>query len=124
MTVTTRWNVADYIREEVQRQGHNLAVQSDGGNRVRWMTNAWKWAQLQVRQRGLGCKPNIDDAEHIGTMIEPGRNIIGFRVSGVRVGLRVCPDPADVVRLLSHLFSAVDELSPLEWYKQFELIHP
>ena len=40
------------------------------------------------------------------------------------VGSRVCPDCQRVPELLGVLFEQRDTLTPMEFYKEFELIHP
>lgn len=57
-------------------------------------------------------------------MIEPIKNENGLRRVGVMVGDRTCP-PAEQVRgSLERLIKNGKLLSPIEWYKEFELIHP
>ena len=110
-------NVIDYITEEVERQGHDTTV-LDGIQRVGWMLNAWSMALYTHRL------PTVIDAVHLGQMIEQVKNNDGIRSCGVRVGGRVCPPPSDVPRLLDRLFQMRDSMTPLEFYRQFELIHP
>lgn len=116
------WSVTDYIREEVRRQGHDLDNPHDGGARVRWMTEAWGY---EVHRRAQTAKPfNLMEVALLGMTVEPEKNERGLRQCGVRVGSRVCPKWKSVPRLLRQLISAQGDLSPLEWYKEFELIHP
>jgi hypothetical protein len=114
-------NVPEYVAEEVERQGHDLWL-LDGIERVAWMMSAWCYA-LNALSRGDG-KPTITDAIHLGTLIEPGKNVHGIRTCGVRVGPRVCPPVERVPELLALLWESRDIMSPLEFYKEFELIHP
>lgn len=110
--------VIDYVAEEVRRQGHDVEV-LDGIQRVGWMLNGWSMALGIFRE-----KPDMASAIELGKLVEPIKNASGIRRVGVRVGMRHCPEPAAVERLLMILFAQVDSLSPIELYKEFELIHP
>jgi hypothetical protein len=113
-------NVWDYIAEEVSRQGHNVFA-LDGLERIGWMMDAWCHAISEpLPKRG----PTMSDIEHLGKMVERYKNGEGFRSCGVRVGPRVYPPWQDVVPQLKNLLKRWDELSPIEFYKKFELIHP
>jgi hypothetical protein len=118
-------NVIEYCTEEVQRQGHDTTV-LDGIERVGWMLDAWSYAiALSSPRPGyLGQRPILSDVESLGRRAEPKKNKDGFRSVRVRVGPRICPEPDQVPRLLKLLFEQRDVLSPFEWYKEFELIHP
>jgi len=109
--------VVDYVVEEVSRQGHDVAA-LDGIERVRWMLEAWVYA-LRANRR-----PTMGDALLLGFLIEPRKNKLGVRTCDVRVGTRLCPDSERVSALLDALFEQRDALSPVEFYKEFELIHP
>jgi hypothetical protein len=113
-------NVIDYVREEVSRQGHDVTMQ-DGIERVGWMLDAWAWA---LNWFGSGEKLTVDDALKLGTFVEPGKNPHGQRSCGVRVGWRVCPPPEEVEPRLKRLWEAEEGMTPLEFYKEFEEIHP
>jgi len=108
--------VIEYCTEEVNRQGHDTSS-LDGLWRVGWMLDAWCWA-LQCNW----TRPHLDLIYQIGNRVEPHRNR-NFRGVGVRVGLNNCPKPEDIVPLLERLIS-LWPMSPLEFYKEFELIHP
>lgn len=112
-------SVIDYVTEEVQRQGHDTDV-LDGIERVGWMLNAWEHALVYAGDR----KPSINDAEKLGMAIEPYENRRGFRTCNVRVGSRLCPAPQRISSLLEVLWLQRDTLTPLEFYKGFEEVHP
>ncbi len=113
-------NVIYYACEEVMRQGHDLAI-LDGIERVGWMLDAWGYA-LSEPLPGRG--PTTSDVEQLGKKVERYKNSEGFRTCGVRVGKRVCPPWEEVVPRLKALLQQWDELKPIEFYKEFELIHP
>jgi hypothetical protein len=111
--------VIDYVREEVERQGHNIHT-LDGIERVGWMLDAWAHALANA-----DSEPTISGAIQLGMMIERHKNANGIRKCQVRVGSRTCPDFKDVPRLLEGLFSYNRKFPPpLEFYRQFEEIHP
>lgn len=113
-------DVIEYCTEEVQRQGHDTTV-LDGIERVGWMLDAWAYALS--RASTFECFV-MGDIIRIGQRVEPGKNRWGIRSARVRVGQRACPDPGEVEDLLLRLLRHGDALSPIEWYKEFELIHP
>ena len=112
--------VIGYVTEEVERQGHDVA-QLDGIERVGWMLNAWAWALTWF---GNGEKLTVDDALKLGTFVEPGKNPHGQRSCGVRVGSRICPPPDEITPRLTRLFELEKNITPVEFYNEFELIHP
>jgi len=116
----TRWSVIDYVVEEVRRQGHDV-TKLDGIQRVGWMVNAWAYVLVRAR---ASKAPDLPDALLIGKFIEPQKNARGMRTCNVRVGPRVCPDHLELPRLMKLLFEQRDALTPLEFYKEFELVHP
>lgn len=107
-----------YVTEEVNRQGHNIYL-PDGWLRVSWMLNAWCYA-WPARFKD----PTIQQIEDVGKKVEPIQNITGFRVCDVSVGDHRPPPWQDVRRLLEALWPAMPDMSPLEFYRRFELIHP
>lgn len=113
-----KWEVIDYVAEEVSRQGHNLLVR-DGIERVGWMLEGWVYALSRCDLR-----IESDDIVSIGQFIEPTKNVGGLRLCNVRVGSRICPKPNEVPRMIDRLMELESSMTPLEFYKEFELIHP
>lgn len=111
-------NVIEYCTEEVRRQGHNTNT-LDGIERVGWMLSAWAYAIKHT-----GCPLYPGHAVSLGMLIEVKKNESGVRECEVRVGDRLCPKAEDVPRLLIRLFDNMDGMTPLEFYKEFEMIHP
>ncbi len=110
--------VIDYITEEVRRQGHDVTA-LDGIERVGWMLAAWACAlELSVDL------PTISITRKLGQLVEREKNWNGWRQINVRVGMRRCPDFEKVPDLLFTLFAKRETLSPLEFYREFEMIHP
>lgn len=64
--------------------------------------------------------------EDIGRCVEPVKNKGGFRTVNVRVGYDYKVDWAEVPRLMTKLCDpdVVHELDPVEWFREFEEIHP
>lgn len=111
-------NVIEYCTEEVTRQGHDV-LRLDGIERVSWMLSGWEHALLQC------WKPiTAADIVAIGMLIESRKNAFGMRTCGVRVGNRVCPKPNEVPRMVDRLIEFMPTMTPLEFYKEFEEIHP
>jgi hypothetical protein len=114
--------VVDYVVEEVERQGHDTGT-LDGIERVGWMLDAWAYAL-----RSSHAYPVPADAIELGILVEPVKNKGGLRQCGVRVGDRICPDYGTVPWLLQELFVKLSKrshpLKLLEFYKEFEMIHP
>jgi hypothetical protein len=114
-----QWPVIDYIREEVSRQGHDV-TKLDGIERVSWMMDAWCMALTRAEY-----SLDITYVEELGRMVERSKNRDGFRTCGVSVGLgNLCPPAHEVRPRLDQLFKHYDNTTPLEFYKEFELIHP
>lgn len=111
--------VVDYIVEEVHRQGYDIGNR-DGLVRIGWMIDAWCTAIAWAHVGPLV----LDDALSLGRKIEPITNYHGVRTAQVTVGASVPPRPEKINRLLVHLFESMDNFSPIEFYKEFELIHP
>lgn len=115
--------ILEYIIEEVERQGHNTHV-IDGLERVGWMLTAW----LAVLENKIPSVPKAGlcwfDIEKLGKMIEPDKNRMGFRDCNVWVGGHKCPPPKEIRSLIDELLAKQDRLTALEFYKQFEQIHP
>ena len=112
------WTVHRYICEEVRRQGHTEFP--DHQVRVAWMHDAWDF---------MACIPKwtpltIATIRRIGFYVEREKNANGFRSCGVRVGPHSCPGPDEVLPRLNKILSHMDEMSPLEFYREFELVHP
>ena len=110
--------ILDYIAEEVVRQGHDV-TKPEGLERVVGMTRGWLWAWESEWE-----SPSVDHVIELGAFVEREVNRDGLRTVGVRVGRRVCPPPTEVGPRLDLLMEQQRGLSPLEFYRQFEMIHP
>ncbi len=112
-------NVIEYVTEEVSRQGHDVFA-LDGIERVGWMLGAWACALYRCHG-----KFGIEEILQLGHFIEPNKNPKqNFRVFGVRVGGRICPRPDEIWPRMERLMENRDSMTPLEFYKEFELVHP
>jgi hypothetical protein len=114
--------VIEYCAEEVHRQGHDLSV-LDGIQRVGWMLNAWTYA-LECTEIEPGGKPARYDMIVLGQLVEPKKNAFGIRDCEVRVGDRKCPPAERVSSLINALWESRDLMTPIEFYKNFEEVHP
>lgn len=112
--------VIRYCTEEVERQGHDVKT-LDGIERVGWMLNAWSEALRRARSAE---PPTIEDVIVLGRKVERMKNFCGLRECHVRVGPRLCPDPSQIRSLLTALWLQTESLTSIEFYKEFEKIHP
>lgn len=114
-------NVIEYVTEEVRRQGFD-PTNSEGITKVSQMLYAWSAAMDYVAAKYL---INRDIIEELGEIVEPMVNSQGWRLVNVRFGLEVCPvTPGEITPRISRLISLMDGMTPVEFYKEFELIHP
>jgi hypothetical protein len=112
-------NIISYITEEVERQGHDTRA-LDGLERVGWMLEAWCWALYNCAHA-----PTVSAAIHLGHLIEPTKNKRGnVRGIPVWVGRNRTPDPRELEGLLFNLFDKKESMLPMDFYKEFEYIHP
>lgn len=113
--------IIDYVREEVRRQGHDT-TKLDGIERVGWMLEGWCFALAIPSWPPPGSVLSISC---LGQMIEQIKNSQGFRRCEVRVGYSPVQTRADEVpTALARLLAMEPYMTPLEFYKEFELIHP
>lgn len=111
----------EYITEEVRRQAHDV-MGLDGISRVGYMIEAWCYALDRAQH---GKLPNMRDVVVMGQMIEPEMNKHGFRQHEIRVGWKAAGVPyTEITRSLESLFARRGELTSMQFYKQFEEIHP
>lgn len=94
---------------------------------VYWMAAAWNHA-LANRRWYPGALLTVDYIIEWGMMVDPYMNKDGIRKIGVYVntleGRKNYPPHEEVPRLLKALVASQDDLTPEEFYKQFEGIHP
>ncbi|KKL93403.1 hypothetical protein LCGC14_1874990, partial [marine sediment metagenome] len=112
--------VHNFIRAEVERQGFDLDT-AEGMVRVSWMGLAWDYARM--RESG-GDKPSVYDILEMAYTIEPVRNARGFRQGPVIVRGQNVVDWRNVPNALHRLWKHGQHLSPIQFYTEFELIHP
>ena len=116
--------VDDFIRLEVQHQGFDLSTK-EGQNRVKWMEEAWAWAQAK---RDAEQPITAHAVMTLGEKIEHRANAKGIRYftgANVQVGGRPCP-PAEDTEVLTRFWCrhVAHHSPPLEAYRIFQLIHP
>jgi len=128
--------VLAYVIAEVRRQGHEfwkkdyntnvLQTELDGPQRTLWMVEAWRYA---TGVKGLNKNPKIDlfttrFVEHIGELVEQEHNVGGFRKVPVWVGAREGIPAGQIPSEIAKLINRRDEITPAEFYKEFQVIHP
>lgn len=109
--------ILSFICDEVTRQGHDINDEYDGWPRVHGMLSAWTHA---VSRQAI--RPSTYDTLVMAEMIEPRSN--GWRKCQVTVGTYMCPLSKEVPGLIEKLWTQMDELTPDEFYVEFEKIHP
>lgn len=95
-------------------------LQYSGEMSVYNMMRAWEYAAVLASQ-GRFDKAAI---RMLGKLVEPQKNSKGFRLVNVRVGLRVLVDYKNVQGALAGLLANGKDLTPTEFFKEFEEIHP
>lgn len=94
-------------------------LQMSGERSVAWMVQAWEYAQ-----DNCGVQPTVNDVLILGGLVEPFKNVAGFRTVGVRVGWDVKGDWRDVPRQMVNLMEGQNSLTPNEFFKAYEEVHP
>lgn len=72
----------------------------------------------------LGAKLTEDLVLDLGLIVEPDLNRSGYRQVVVTAGSSLKVDWREVPRLMAQLIELGGELTPTEWYREFEEIHP
>ena len=113
--------IRSYCTEEVMRQGHDVTVE-DGQVRVKWMMSAWRRAKRQA----TADKPiDVKTITGLGQTIEARRNRLGIRRGAVVIAGHIRSQThEEIVAELDDLCKRQHELPPLDWYLEFEKIHP
>lgn len=97
-------------------------LQRSGEQSVWWMLGAWEYASARADRA-----PTEEDVLALAALVEPGKNLRGYRQVGVRVGNDVKGDWRLVPRQVANLVKALgtrNPLSPEEWFREFEDVHP
>ena len=114
--------VHSFIRDEVERQGFDLGT-VEGLLRVSCMSLAWDYARAAS---GIRTRPMTEDLLTLAELVEPACNARGFRQTPVFIyeGWKPTVDWRSVPESVEALVEHGEELTPLEFYTEFELIHP
>lgn len=101
-------------------------MQRSGEASVYDMVAAWQYALSHDRTYSDDIWPTPEDVQALGVIVEPTKNLGGYRRVGVRVGSDVKGDWQDVPWQVAQLCSAdaFEALTPAEWFRQYEEIHP
>jgi len=119
MTVGVSLGVLEYIAAEVERQ-------QAGPRAVYWMAVAWARASSQRPTLGPYAAPSLDMIREWGQLVEPHKNVRGWRSVPVRVGGHVACHPVEVQGRVEYLCKALanTHIPPDMAYLEFETIHP
>ncbi|HUY07873.1 MAG TPA: Fic family protein [Candidatus Dormibacteraeota bacterium] len=104
-------DVIDFCAVECRLQG-------SGEDSVGWMCRAWARARY-----GRLAQPAVAHVLGLGKLVEPIKNKGGFRKVGVRVGRNLKMDWRLVPDAIDHLCCSCG-LTPAEWFREYEEIHP
>lgn len=114
--------IIEFIAAEVHRQGY-LGGTDEHLERCCYMGSAWMKAMEWSGD--MQCYPIPSQVEWLGRLVEPVTNQRGFREYGVTVGDHIPPPAREVPRLVAQLVDlGWPELTPDQWYLEFERIHP
>jgi len=116
--------IVEYVIEEITRQGHQVPDYMDGGRRVGWMLAGWDYAIRRRHRPKTVLTPTVDDVRAIGALVEQEANAFGFRTCGVMVGGHIGTPYSQIQQELEALWDRMGPLTPLEFYRAFENIHP
>ena len=107
-------NVIAFCAEECTRQ-------QSGELSVGWMLNAYNYASkvLQFEEEITQSFPLS-----LARMIEPFKNAYGYRIVPVSIRGNLKDNQELITRQMEMLLSAQTNLTPEEFYKEFEEIHP
>ena len=105
-----------WAAEECERQ-------RSGELSVAWMCYALGWMRDYDRS-GVTDHDMQGIVGMLGSQVEPIVNRDGFRRVEVRVGWVNMPPASQVHRLVNNLCDEGSYLTPAEWFREFEEIHP
>lgn len=108
----------EFIRQEVERQGFDLDTDR-GRARVQWMY--WAWMRAHARSNS---RPTMQDILDIAYAVEPMANKNGYRQVPVGVRGLIMPDWLVIPGAVQRLVENSEHLTPLQFYTEFELLHP
>lgn len=106
--------IVRYCAEEVRRQRDTYA-------HVGYMANAWLDA---LEHQSHGDVLALGMIERWGMLVDPDDNPTGFRTGEVFIGDRLGVLVNDLSDRLERWINLVSDMTPLEAYKEFEVIHP
>lgn len=122
-------DIVTYIQEEVVRQGFTRYTHQ-WEQRVFWMIEAWLYAiersLIDSVYDDADAAPALLDIVYLGKRVERECNMHGFRKIDVfEKGMRQIGVPHQhVISAMNQLVLNGGTLTPEEWYKEFEEIHP
>lgn len=106
--------IVPYCAEEVRRQHDTYA-------HVAHMVNAWLDA---LEHKSHGDDLSLGMVERWGMLVDPDDNPTGFRGADVFIGDRMGTRVPDLANALERWMGFLPDMTPLEAYKKFEIIHP
>jgi hypothetical protein len=95
-------------------------LQMSGEMSVAWMLNAWQHAMDHTARVDL--RVTEQEIIALGKLVEPVQNKNGYRKCRVWIGRSEGLDWPQISEAITELVASV--LSPREWFRQYEEIHP
>jgi hypothetical protein len=116
----------------VEHCAKECEMQQSGEMSVYNMLTAWEEARYyySLPIKGVANRDTHDISlseyfvQELGYIIEPIKNEQGYRVVPVTIGGHLLDNAATISRSMEMLLAAQDNLTPTEFYKEFEEIHP
>jgi hypothetical protein len=106
----------------VEHCARECEIQQSGEMSVYNMITAWEEARYYCREEDDRLSEYF--VQELGYIIEPIKNEQGYRVVPVTIGGKLLDNAATITRSMEMLLAAQDNLTPTEFYKEFEEIHP
>lgn len=94
-------------------------LQNSGELSVGWMVDGFIYAEKMK-----DFTPVVQDVLNLGQLVDPIENALGFRTCGIQIGYEVKMDWQDIPRQMNNLMDSIKEITPAEFFKEYEEIHP
>lgn len=120
MTTKVNLNIVNFCARECK-------LQMSGELSVAWMVDAWLYAIERSLSNDDGWTytlPTVDDVINLGRLCEPDENRNGFRTCWVQVRASTIDWQNIHSQIDSLILHGLTTLTPAEFFKEYEEIHP
>jgi hypothetical protein len=111
----------DYQLAIIRFCAEECARQNSGEESVAWMVNAYVYA---VERFSVQNTISEEDVLAMAAMIEPKKNANGYRKVPVSFRTGEVVGWENIERQIGNVLGAQDVLEPVEFYTEFEKVHP